>query len=90
MLASLGGELNLMAKLLINGSNLVLAIGPFFLIGVLAGVGLSSSGVSLKRWFGGRQIRIANTTFWTNFVFVGNVSTCQFTFYLNLEWNRAY
>ena len=39
MLASLGGELNLMAKLLINGSNLVLAIGPFFLIGVLAGGG---------------------------------------------------
>ena len=39
MLASLGGELNVMAKLLINGSNLVLAIGPFFLIGVLAGGG---------------------------------------------------
>ena len=35
MLASLGGELNLMAKILINGSNWVLAVGPFFLIGVL-------------------------------------------------------
>ena len=35
MLASLGGELNLMAKVLINGSNWVLAVGPFLLVGVL-------------------------------------------------------
>lgn len=35
MLASLGGELNLMAKILINGSNVVLAIGPFVIIGFL-------------------------------------------------------
>ena len=41
MLASLGGELNLMAKILINGSNLVLAIGPFFLIGVLLVCGMT-------------------------------------------------
>ena len=32
MLASLGGELNLMAKVLINGSNWVLAVGLFFLL----------------------------------------------------------
>ena len=37
MLDSLGGELNMMAKILINGSNLVLTIGPFFLIGILVG-----------------------------------------------------
>jgi type II secretory pathway component PulF len=35
MLASLGGELNLMAKVLINGSNWVLAVGPFFLLALL-------------------------------------------------------
>ena len=34
MLASLGGELNLMAKILINGSNWLLAIGPFILIAI--------------------------------------------------------
>ncbi len=39
MLASLGGELNLMAKVLINGSNWVLAIGPFILIGLLIATG---------------------------------------------------
>ncbi|MEC8778199.1 MAG: type II secretion system F family protein, partial [Verrucomicrobiota bacterium] len=39
MLASLGGELNLMARLLINGSNLVLAVGPFVLIALLVGGG---------------------------------------------------
>ena len=33
MLDSLGGELNTMAKILINGSNLVLTIGPFVVIG---------------------------------------------------------
>jgi type II secretory pathway component PulF len=40
MLDSLGGELNLMAKILINGSNLLLTIGPFALIGLLVGLGL--------------------------------------------------
>lgn len=35
MLASLGGELNLMAKILINGSNWVLAVGPFVLVGII-------------------------------------------------------
>jgi len=35
MLASLGGELNLMAKVLINGSNWVLAVGPFVLVGII-------------------------------------------------------
>ena len=39
MLDSLGGELNLMAKILINGSNLLLTIGPFALIGILVGLG---------------------------------------------------
>ncbi len=40
MLASLGGELNLMAKILITGSNMVLAVGPFVLIALLVGLGL--------------------------------------------------
>lgn len=40
MLASLGGELNLMAKILINGSNLVLAIGPFLLAGLAIFLGI--------------------------------------------------
>lgn len=44
MLDSLGGELNMMAKVLINGSNLVLTFGPFVLIGVLVGGG------ALYRW----------------------------------------
>jgi type II secretory pathway component PulF len=35
MLASLGGELNLMAKVLINGSNWVLTVGPFALVGLI-------------------------------------------------------
>ena len=35
MLASLGGELNLMAKVLINGSNWVLTVGPFVLVGLI-------------------------------------------------------
>lgn len=39
MLASLGGELNLMAKLLINGSNWVLAVGPIVFIGLLIASG---------------------------------------------------
>ena len=39
MLDSLGGELNMMAKVLINGSNLVLTFGPFVLIGILVGGG---------------------------------------------------
>lgn len=40
MLASLGGELNLMARVLINGSNWVLAVGPFALIGALIAFGV--------------------------------------------------
>ena len=44
MLDSLGGELNMMAKVLINGSNLVLTFGPFILIGFLVGGG------ALYRW----------------------------------------
>jgi len=40
MLASLGGELNMMAKVLINGSNFVLAVGPFLLGGCLVGLGI--------------------------------------------------
>ena len=40
MLASLGGELNLMARVLINGSNWVLAVGPFVLIGALISLGV--------------------------------------------------
>lgn len=40
MLATLGGELNLMAKLLINGSNLVLLFGPFLIIGLIVGFGI--------------------------------------------------
>ena len=39
MLDSLGGELNLMAKILINGSNLLVTLGPFILIGLLVGLG---------------------------------------------------
>ena len=39
MLDSLGGELNLMAKILINGSNLLLTLGPFILLGLLVGLG---------------------------------------------------
>ena len=52
MLASLGGELNLMARLLINGSNLVLAVGPFVLIAMLIGGGTLRSGASRKKWIG--------------------------------------
>ena len=44
MLDSLGGELNMMAKILINGSNLVLTIGPFFVIGISVALGI------LYRW----------------------------------------
>jgi type II secretory pathway component PulF len=56
MLASLGGELNLMARIMIDGSNLVLFFGPFALIGVLIGLGVvlqwsktEKGGVSLDR-----------------------------------------
>lgn len=44
MLASLGGELNMMAKILINGSNLVLTFGPFVVIALLVGGG------AIYRW----------------------------------------
>jgi len=44
MLDSLGGELNMMAKILINGSNLVLTIGPFVIIA------MSVAGGALYRW----------------------------------------
>ena len=44
MLDSLGGELNMMAKILINGSNLVLTIGPFVIIAI------SVAGGALYRW----------------------------------------
>ena len=44
MLDSLGGELNMMAKVLINGSNLVLTIGPFIIIAI------SVAGGALYRW----------------------------------------
>ena len=44
MLDSLGGELNMMAKILINGSNLVLTIGPFVVIA------LSVAGGVLFKW----------------------------------------
>ena len=46
MLDSLGGELNMMAKVLINGSNFVLTFGPFVLIGILVGMELYTDGVN--------------------------------------------
>jgi len=56
MLASLGGELNLMARIMIDGSNMVLLVGPFVLIAMLAGFGAviqwsktEKGGVSLDR-----------------------------------------
>ena len=44
MLDSLGGELNFMAKILINGSNILLTTGRFILIGLLLGLG------TILRW----------------------------------------
>lgn len=56
MLASLGGELNLMARIMIDGSNLVLLFGPFVVIGILIGLGITlqwskteKGGVALDR-----------------------------------------
>jgi type II secretory pathway component PulF len=56
MLASLGGELNLMARIMIDGSNLVLLFGPFVLIALLVGLGIltqwsktEKGGVALDR-----------------------------------------
>jgi len=56
MLASLGGELNLMARIMIDGSNLVLFFGPFVLIALLVGLGIltqwsktEKGGVALDR-----------------------------------------
>jgi type II secretory pathway component PulF len=56
MLASLGGELNLMARIMIDGSNLVLLFGPFVLIAFLVGLGIltqwsktEKGGVALDR-----------------------------------------
>jgi len=56
MLASLGGELNLMARIMIDGSNLVLLFGPFVLIALLVGIGIlaqwsktEKGGVALDR-----------------------------------------
>ena len=40
MLASLGGELNLMARIMIEGSNAVLFFGPFIILGILIGLGI--------------------------------------------------
>ena len=51
MLDSLGGELNLMAKILINGSELLLTVGPFILIAILVGLGsLIQWNKTQKRW----------------------------------------
>lgn len=56
MLDSLGGELNLMSKILINGSEMLLTIGPFILVaailflgGVLQWSKTEKGGVSLDR-----------------------------------------
>ena len=40
MLDSLGGELNLMSKILINGSEVLLTIGPFLLVGIIIFIGV--------------------------------------------------
>ena len=40
MLASLGGELNMMARVMIEGSNLVLFFGPFIILAALIGLGV--------------------------------------------------
>jgi len=42
MLDSLGGELNLMAKILIQGSNLIITTGPFVVIGLLVAFGITN------------------------------------------------
>ena len=56
MLASLGGELNLMARIMIDGSHMILLVGPFVLIAMLVGLGVviqwsktEKGGVSLDR-----------------------------------------
>ncbi len=40
MLASLGGELNLMARIMIEGSNMVLFFGPFVILAIIVGLGI--------------------------------------------------
>lgn len=56
MLASLGGELNFMARVMIDGSNLVLFFGPFVVLAILVGLGIilqwsktEKGGVSIDR-----------------------------------------
>lgn len=56
MLDSLGGELNLMSKVLINGSEALLTVGPFLVVGVVIALGIilqwsktEKGGVSLDR-----------------------------------------
>ena len=56
MLASLGGELNFMARVMIDGSNLVLFFGPFVVLAMLVGLGIilqwsktEKGGVSIDR-----------------------------------------
>ena len=58
MLDSLGGELNLMSKILINGSQVLITIGPFFVVGLIVLIGLvlqwsktEKGAVSLDRYF---------------------------------------
>jgi len=42
MLDSLGGELNLMARILIQGSNLIITVGPFVVIGALVAFAITN------------------------------------------------
>ena len=49
MLDSLGGELNLMSKILINGSEMLLTIGPFILVAAILFLEAFYSGAKQKK-----------------------------------------
>ena len=88
MLASLDGELNMMAQLMITGSNLVLVFGPFILIGLMISVGIiyqwsksEKGGLSVDR----SLLRLP--LFGHIFVFVRTLSSIQSSRYSDVEWH---
>ena len=72
MLDSLGGELNMMAKVLINGANLVLTLGPVVLIACFIAFGI------LYRWSKTDREELFLTK-----VFCGFLFSVKFFTYLN-------
>ena len=90
MLDKMGGEMNFLAKLLINSSDFVKNFGPFVLIGLIISLAVAHKWrQDRKRGDVGGPGYPEDSSFRQHTVFVSDVSVDEFALHLDLERDRV-